>query len=267
MKKLLSLVAAMGLLSFVGCGVGDEGAGSSSGDGVLGRVSLNTPTPVYEGAPIRFEYSNVAFESGNRGWRVRARGGFVRFVFSGKHGFLYHVGGTSKGSRSCSVNVTVNGIVYESNKTIPITWDSYLVPASALGDGENTVQITQATDLALNIMAVAVGDGGDFEPAVPATGGSAEGRYSYSGTVYDDYTEQTTRFSGTFTIANGNVSYVTGDPNTVIRGTVDWNGNFSGQLRFLPGGVQTMTGTFTTGRFSLTTVSDGRYTYTFSASK
>jgi hypothetical protein len=147
-------------LSFTGCGGGDD----NNSSGPVAEVSLYSATPTITG-DITFNYSNAEYVD-SKGWRTMAQGGYMYFVFSGSHGFKFNAGATKRSNGDLgSVNVSVNGNTYWSNKSIAYEWTDYIIPASAFGDGENTVKIEQANDLSVGIDKASIGDGSDYELA------------------------------------------------------------------------------------------------------
>jgi hypothetical protein len=222
MKAYKWLLAGVACMTLAGCGGGD--------DGVVASVDLNSQDPQSSGGMV-FEQSGAEFVSDSRGWRIVASNGFMRFRFSGNHGFIFHAAGGRSGTTSCLVDVLVNGTLLWNDRMIDLEWVDYVIPASAFGSGENVVEIRPANRMNPYVSRASAGDGDGFS-GDGAGGGGTNGGGGGSGQVWDLYNDRGDRArvlvrpftnSGTFTETGDSPHWWLYDPsgNKVARVPVE----------------------------------------------
>jgi len=223
MKKLLSLVALMGLLSFVGCGGDDEqAAGSSTIQGnilsydtdALAGVVVTYPQTVVHPAPITVSLQGTSFSAQTQGDGIFVHQG----IPPGNYVMVFSLGGRQLGSYQITVAADV--IIVLHNLVIGRT-GAVSVSATTI-----TPRATAPTGASIegvwhgNVQGDGItGNGeifftfnGDGTFTAQAADGGGHGTYSVSGntvsgTILGGPGDVNTQFSGHFTTTAMHLSY------------------------------------------------------------
>lgn len=158
LKGLWAIAALSMIMLLCGCG-GSDGGGNPSAESNPGLyedlttpfVDLSTPEPIKNG--MGFSYNDAEYDAENSNhWKITAYGGDMTFSIGGPKYFSCHTRSSSDISGT-SINIYINGSVYEWGRAISTQWEWYNIPPSAFLLDSNTVRIKlmSSTELWLDV--------------------------------------------------------------------------------------------------------------------